>query len=214
MRLREAGRVDQHQCVELLGLFPERRKGRIGQLLAVDVGEDLDAFETELLHAALELLGRLVAVLHRHAAERHQPILVLAHILRDAVIERARSLHADVERQVIVDLRRRRTDELHVDAHLVHDGKALVRRGDARADIRSLFCHQRLGFRRRVRNQRIGRLLEMRCHDLRHARDRDMGVHIEGEAFRPDVPPGLAVLARSRVGIFVPDIRHFRNSFR
>ena len=52
--------------------------------------------------------------------------LVLADIFGDAVIERARSLHADVERQVIVDLRRRRADELHVDAHLVHDGKALV----------------------------------------------------------------------------------------
>src|SRR4029078_3540643 len=48
----------------------------------------------------------------------------------------------------------------------------------------------------------------MRCHDLRHTRDRDMSVHVKGEAFRPDFPSWLAVLARSRIRIFVTTIRH------
>ena len=156
LRLGEAGRVDQHQRVELLGLLPERRESRIGQLLAVDVGENLDALEAELLHAALELLGRFVAVLHRHAAERDQPVLVLADIFGDAVVERAGGLHADIDGQVVIDLRRRRADELHVDAHLVHHAETLIRGAYARADVGRLLCHQCLRLGRRVLNQRIG----------------------------------------------------------
>ena len=45
LRLGETVRVDQHQRAEFLGFLPERRESRIGQLLAVDVGEDLDALE-------------------------------------------------------------------------------------------------------------------------------------------------------------------------
>jgi len=150
LRLGKAGRMDQHKRVELLGFFPEWRESRIGQLLAVDVGQDLDALEAELLHAALELLGRLVAVLHRHAAERNQPILVLADIFGDAVVERAGGLHADIDRQVVIDLRRRRADELHVDAHLVHHGKALVRGAHTRSDVGGLLGHQGLRLGRRL----------------------------------------------------------------
>ena len=43
--LGEAVGMDHHQRAELLGLLPERREGRIGQFLAVDVGEDLHALE-------------------------------------------------------------------------------------------------------------------------------------------------------------------------
>ena len=89
--LGEAVGMDHHQRAELLGLLPERREGRIGQFLAGDVGEDFDALELELLHAALKLLGRLVAVRHRHAAERDQPVGVLADVFGDAVVERAAS---------------------------------------------------------------------------------------------------------------------------
>ena len=48
LALGEAVRMDHDQRAELLGLLPERRKGRIGQLLAGDVGQDLDALEAEL----------------------------------------------------------------------------------------------------------------------------------------------------------------------
>ncbi len=84
--------MDHHQRAELLGLLPERREGGIGQLLAGDVGEDFDALELELLHAALKLLRRLVAVRHRHAAERDQAVGMLADIFGDAVVEHARGL--------------------------------------------------------------------------------------------------------------------------
>ena len=208
LRLGEAGRMDEHQRVELLGLLPERREGRIGQFLAVDVGENLDALDAELLHAALELFGCLVAVLHGNAAERNQPVLVLADVFGDAVVERARRLHADLERQVIIDLRRRRADELHVDAHLVHRGKTLVGRAHACADVGGLLGHQGLGLRGRGRNQRIGGILEMRRDDFGHARHRYMGVHVDGDALRPLRAARLAVRARRRVGVFVPDVGH------
>src|SRR5664279_1711667 len=213
LRLGETGRVDQHQRVELLGFFPERRESRIGQFLAVDVGKNLDALEAERLHAALEFLCRLVAVLHRHAAERNKPVAVLADIFGDAVVEGAGGLHADIDGQVVIDLRRRWADELHVDAHLVHDAKTLVRRAYTRAYVGRLLCHQSLRLGRRVLNQRIGGLLEMRRHDLGDARHRDMRVHIDGETFRPRLAPRLAVFARRGVRVFVPD-RHRESPFR
>ena len=67
--VREAVGVDDDQRAQLLGLLPERREGRVGQLAAVDVGQHLHALEAELGDAALQLLGRLVAVGHRHGAE-------------------------------------------------------------------------------------------------------------------------------------------------
>ena len=78
LALGEAVRMDDDQRAELLGLLPERREGRIGQFLAGDVGENLDALELERLHAALELLGGLLAVLHRHGAAGDEAVFVLA----------------------------------------------------------------------------------------------------------------------------------------
>ena len=46
--VREAVGVDHHQHAQLLGLLPERREGRVGQLAAVDVGQHLHALEAEL----------------------------------------------------------------------------------------------------------------------------------------------------------------------
>ena len=124
--LREPHRMNEHDGAELLGLLPERRERRFGQFLAVDVGENLHALELELLHAALELRDGLVAVRHRHGAERREPIRLARHIFADAVIDDARGLDGDVERHRVIALRRRAHDELPVDAHGVEIGEALI----------------------------------------------------------------------------------------
>ena len=72
--LGEAVGMDDHERTELVGLLPERRVVRLREFLACNIGEDLDAFHCERLHAALELVGRFPAVDQRHGAERDEPV--------------------------------------------------------------------------------------------------------------------------------------------
>src|ERR1017187_6105609 len=72
----ETVRVDNDQRAELLGFLPERREGWIGQFLAGNIGENLDALEAERFHAALEFLGGFVAVLHRHRTAGNEAVLM------------------------------------------------------------------------------------------------------------------------------------------
>ena len=200
--------MDDDQRAELLGLLPERRESGIGQLPAGDVGENLDALEAELAHAALELLGGLVAVLHRHGAGRDEAVLMLGDEFGDAVVDHLRRRHRVFERDGVIALRRRRHDQLHVDAHLVHVGEALVVLPvDARADVGFLLGVERLGLGRGEMRQRDGRDFEMRLDEFGRARHRDMGVRVDGDAFRPRLASRLAVRARRGVRVFVPD-RH------
>ena len=96
--LGEAVGVDHHQNAKLFGLLPERREGRIGQLLAVYIGEDFDAGEAKRLDAALELLGGFVAVGHRHRAKAFEAVRMFAAIFGDTVIDEPRRFDRDVER--------------------------------------------------------------------------------------------------------------------
>ena len=200
--------MDHHQCVEFLGLLPERRERRIGQFLAGDIGENLDALELELLHAALKLLGGLVTVDHGHAAERDQPVGMLADIFGDAVIQCARGLNRDVEGHGVVDLRRPGRNELHVDAHIVHRLEADIGRANTLSDVGALFGHQRLGLGRREMVERDSFRIDVRTCDLGGAWHRDMGVHVDGGALRPRLAPRLSAFARRGRFILVPHVRH------
>ena len=184
--LGEAVGMDHHQRAELLGLLPERREGRIGQFLAGHVGQDLDALELELLHAALKLLGRLVAVAHRHAAERDQPVGVLADIFGDAVVER-RAWPAPRSRAARCNRAAAAPGEMScmsTPMSSIAAKRASVWRMRV-ADVGCLLGHERLGLGRREMAERDGGRVEMRRRDLGRARHRDMGVHVDGEALRP-----------------------------
>ncbi len=159
-----------------------------------------------VLHAALELLGRLVAVLHRHGAGRNEAVGMLGHPFGDAVVDHLRRRHGIVERDGVIALRRRRHDELHVDAHIVHVGEALVVvAGDARADVGFLLGVDRLGLFAGEMRERDGGKIEMRLDEFGRARHRDVGVRVDGHALRPLFAPRPAVLACGGVGVFVPD---------
>src|SRR6266700_4928538 len=98
--------MQHNERVELLRLLPERLEGRVGQLASRDVGENLRALEAELADAALELLGRLIAVWHRHAAQSGETVWHFGDKLCDAVIDDARRLDRDPDRHRVVALRR------------------------------------------------------------------------------------------------------------
>ena len=208
LALGEAVGMDDDQRAELLGLLPERRKGRVGQFTAGDIGENFDALELERLHAAFELFGGFVAVLHRHGAGRNEAIRVLGDECGDAVIDHARGRHRVFERDGVIALRRRRHHQLHVDAHLVHDGEALVVAGHAAADVGFLLGVDLLGFGRGEMRERNGRDVEMRLDEDGGFRHGDMGVGVDGDALRPRLASRLAVFARRSVRIFIPDRRH------
>ena len=200
--------MEHDECAEFLGLLPERGKGRIGQFLAGDIGEEFNALELERPHAALELFRSLGAVRHRHGAERDEAVGLLRDVFRKPVVHHAARRHGDVERHRVIALRRRRHDELHVDAHLVEIGEALVVAGHARADIVFLMLLQRLGLGGREMRKRDRRPIEVRICVLRRPRHSDMGMDVNGHALRPHLAAGAAALACRGGDVFVPHVRH------
>ena len=202
--------MDDDERAELLGLLPERRIVRLRQLAAGDIGQDLHALHAERLHAALELVGRFLAVHQRHGAERDEAVGLARDVFREPVVDHARGLHRDVERHGVEALVRRRHHQLHVDAHGVEIGKALVIAGDARADVLFLLLAQRLGLGRGEMRKRDRRHVEMRLDEGGGLRNRDMGMDVDGGALRPDLAPRLAVLAGRGRLVLVPLRRHFR----
>ena len=192
--------MDHHQRAERLGLGPERRERRIGQFLAVHIGEDLAALEAELLHRALQFGRGLVAVLQRHGAERDEAVRLARHIGRDAVIEHARRLDGDLDRHGEIALRRRRHHELHVEAHLVHVlqplVEAVVEPADAAAAVGLLLGVERLDVVGREMRQRHLAEIDMRPGDRRRGRHGHVRMDVDGGRLRPGLAAGLALLAR------------------
>ncbi len=131
----------------------------------------------------------------------------------DAVINHLRGWHRVFERDRVIALRRRWHDQLHVDAHLVHDGKTLVVAGHAATDVHFLLGVERLGLGRGKMRKRDGRDIEMRLDEFGRARHRDMAVGVDGDAFRPRIASGFSVRAGRGFRVFVPDVSHFKSSF-
>ena len=204
--VREAVGVDHDQHAEFLGLLPERREGGIGQLAAGDIGQDLHALEAELADAALELLGRLVAVGHRHAAEALEAVGLLGDELGDAVVDDPRRLHRDVEGKRVVALRRRRLDHLHVEAHGVEIGKPLLEAA-AGDDVGLLLLAERARGGIGESHQRTCRGCKMGLHELSRTRHTDVGMQVDGAALGPDLAPRPTMRARCRRLVLAP-LRH------
>ncbi len=127
--------------------------------------------------------------------------------LGDAVVDDLRRLDRDVERHRVVALQRRRRDHLDVDGHRIEIGKPVLVTATG-ADIGGLLLGERLRFRRGEMEQRNARHIEMRGDEFRRLRNVDMGVDVDGDAFRPQLAPGLAVLARSGRTVLVPLLGH------
>ena len=142
----EAIGMNDDQEPEFLRLFPERRGDRIGQFLAVDIGQDLHTLEAEL-GDALQFLRGFVAIGQRHRAERDQAVRLLGAIFRDAVIDELRRLHAGFDRQRVIALAGRRLDHLHVDAHGVEIAQPRLEFHDAVLQVLVLLGIDRGGFR-------------------------------------------------------------------
>src|SRR5215475_7014052 len=209
LALSEAIRMNDDERAQFLSLFPERREGRVGQFLSGDIGEDLDALELERLHTVLKLLCSLFAVLHRHSPAWDKTIAVPRHKFGDALVDHARGWYGIFERDRVIALRRRRHHQLYVDSHVVHDRKTLVIARHAAANVGLLLGIDRLGFGRCEVSTGDRAEIEMRLDEFSGARHGNVRVGIDGDAFRPDITPRLAMLARSGVRIFVPDLRHF-----
>src|SRR5262245_31228686 len=65
-RLRRRLRMNEYQCLQLLGFFPERVEAWRGNLLAFDAAADGGADQTQLRHALFKLLGSEFGKLQRH----------------------------------------------------------------------------------------------------------------------------------------------------
>ena len=154
----ESERVDEDEHPKLLGGGEERSQGWIGQVLAVDIGADLNAAKIKLLHAAPKLDDREFRRLQRDRAEADQPLGTARNDLGDVVVDRARGVPADIGRREIIVLRGRRRDRLHIDAEPVHVGEALVGPVQPLADARHLravdFACRRAGHRKRAGRRR------------------------------------------------------------
>ena len=95
-------------------------EARIGQVLAVHVGQDLDAAHAELVDAAVEFGDRHVRVLQRDRAHRDETLGPGGDDFGEAVVDLARELAAEIGFRPVEALVRRRRDRLDVDAHAVH----------------------------------------------------------------------------------------------
>ena len=82
----EAVRVHHDECAELFGPYKERPEFRVGQFLAVDIGQDLDAFQLQFAHDVFELAHREFRFLQRDHAEADEPIRLARAVLDDAFI--------------------------------------------------------------------------------------------------------------------------------
>ena len=101
----------------------------VGQVLAVDVGADLDAPKTEVLDAMIELLDCQLGVLQRHRSHADKAVRGVGHHLGDALVDFAREFRAIGRFGPVKEVIRRRAYRLDVHAHAVHVLQALRHAG-------------------------------------------------------------------------------------
>jgi hypothetical protein len=112
----------------------------------------------------------------------------LTHEFRDAVVDDARGLDRDVERHGVVALRRRRLDDLHVEAHGVEVGESPVQAA-ARGDVGFLLLVEGSGGGIREGCQGRGRRRQMRLQEFGGAGHSHVRVHVDRDALGLDFAP-------------------------
>ena len=125
---RAAERVQEHQRAEFLGPAPERFQPRVRKFdgaafrVAGSGGEraDLHAEQPALQHRVLQGFHHQGGVLERDQAQAVEPVRRAVHELPDRLVGLLRQLQGQLFGGEVVEVRRRRRDQLHVHALGVH----------------------------------------------------------------------------------------------
>ena len=125
--------MHEYRQPELFGLGEDPAEPLGGQVLAGDVGGDLDAAQPERSVQPLEFGDRQLGRLERHRAQPDEAIRMAADDVGDVVVDRARGGDAEIGRRVVIGLVRRGRERLDVDPHHVHVGQPLLHRGELHA---------------------------------------------------------------------------------
>ena len=137
-----------------------------GDLLALDVGADLDASHPEIVCEIAQFLDGGIGVLQRHGAERLEPPGIPGCCLDELLVRQARDLRPQFGVGPVVVLVNRDRDRLDIDAHAVHVGDPDVEHVHLRFDRLELAPVHRLGDRVAVAEGHLpGRARGVR-HDL------------------------------------------------
>ena len=190
LRLGEARGVDHHQRAEPFGRRPDLFEGRVGQLLPLHIGQHLHALEAERTHAARQLRHRRIRVLHGDAAHAEEAVRPDGAEGGDPVIHHRRRPGADLGRQGVVGLRRRRRADLEVHPHGVDrvDPRGVV--GEDLAAVLHLLAVDGVALSRgMVRAGRQGG--EVRRGEGGGFRHQHMRMDVDGPAGRAQLPPRL-----------------------
>ena len=146
-------RVHEDDDIELLRLGKElvEAKTRIGQIFAIDVGQDFHAAHAEFLHAAFEFARRHRRILQGHRAHRHKAVRPGRGDFRQSLIGFACKFKSICRFGPVITLVGGRADRLDIDAHAIHVFQAHFDRRQLGAAILHLFDVHLFG-------QRIGEL--------------------------------------------------------
>ena len=113
-------RVHEDDKAQFLAAREDLAKALRRQVVAGDMGHDLDAAEAQRFMQSVELGERQLGGLERHGAETDETVGVAAADIRDEIVDGARRLEAEIGVGAVIGLARRRRDRLDVDPHPVH----------------------------------------------------------------------------------------------
>ena len=179
----EAIGVHEKRHAQLVHLAKELLQTQrwICQVLAVDMGVDLNAAQTKLFDGALQFNHGHVGVLQRHRANTDKAVWPLAGQMRDAVIDITCQLSAKGRFGEVVVLKGCGRDGLNIDAHVVHVGQP-------NGDVRQLRCPVTHLFGVDITRQLVGKdeghLLLTRVEHgglLAHFRIEVMAMHVDAQ---------------------------------
>src|SRR4029077_14270632 len=125
----------------------------------------------------------------------------------DAVIDNLRRLHGDLEWDGVITLRRRRRDDLNIDAHGIEVRQSVVV-PDSGSNVGFLFLTERSSLGISEMRKRYCGPIEIWLDEHRRRRFCDMGMNIDGYALWPHLVSRPAVPARGGPSVFVPLRRH------
>ena len=127
--VRAVPRVDEHDGTEGLSTPPHGVVGGVSERSALHRRADTEPAKHELLHGILQLAHGPVRMLHRDGAQPEQPARRGGAVGCDAAVRRVDSPGGALLVRRIV-MRRHRSDDLDVDAHVVEVGEVTARVDD------------------------------------------------------------------------------------
>ncbi len=105
---------------ELLAAREDLAEALGRQILAGDMGHDLDAAEAQRFVQPVEFGDRQLGSLKRHGPEADKAVRVAAADIGNKIVDRARGFEPEIGVGAVIGLARRRRDRLDVDPHPIH----------------------------------------------------------------------------------------------